>query len=60
MSQLHQVAFIICVFCIVVGTIMAIVGMWIPRSDTGWKLFMTDVIICAGCGLIAAITKWLT
>lgn len=60
MNELHRIAFIVCVTCIVVGTIMAIVGMWIPRSETGFKLFMTNVIICVGCGLVAAITKWLT
>lgn len=60
MNQIHTIAFYICITCIVVATILAIAGLWMPETSYGRKLMVTDLIICLGCGLIAAITKWLT
>jgi len=59
MTQLHQIAFWTTVACVVFGGVMGIAGIWVPKSDTGWKLFMTDVVVAVSALIVAAITKWL-
>jgi hypothetical protein len=60
MSTLHVFAFWVCVACVVVGAVLGIAGIWLPRTENGWKLFMTDVVVAVSALIVACITKWLT
>lgn len=59
MSSLHQFAFWLTVACIVIGAVLGVAGVWLPKTQTGFKLFMTDVVVAVSAVLVAVVTKWL-
>ena len=45
------------IFGVVIGCVLGLLGIWIKDfGETGWKLFLTDVVITAAAILIAVIT----
>lgn len=59
---LHQVAFWLSITFLIIGAILALVGVWVRefwKSDTGGKLILTDIVLFCASLAGAAITKWL-
>lgn len=49
--------FTVCITGVGVGAIIGLLGIWIPNfGETGWKLFLSDLVITVAAILASVLT----
>ncbi len=61
-ETLYVVTFWLTIAFVVLGGILGLAGVWLEafwKSEAGWRLILTDLILAGSSLAIAIITKWL-
>lgn len=59
MHNLYTIMFWATITCVALAGIMGVIGIWVPNTSFGRKLFATDVAVAITCVIIAIITKFM-
>lgn len=60
MNNVYAVAFWTAIVAVLIAGAMGVSGIWIKQTETGWKLFWTDVVVAVTAVFATLILKWLS